>query len=330
MTRPPSRRLRILTWHVHGNYLYYLSQVPHDFYLVTRPPDASGHIPPGYAGKVGALPWGDNVHEVPFDAVAEHHFDAVLYQHRAHWEHDRLTTLSATQRALPTVYLEHDPPQEHPTNTLHCVQDPNVLLVHVTPFNALMWDNGITPTRVIEHGVHLPMPARYSGELACGIVVVNHLRKRGRRLGADVFDTLRAQVPLDLVGMGAQDAGGIGEVGNLDLPAFCARYRFFFNPIRYTSLGLAVVEAMTIGMPIVGLATTEMSTVIHSGHNGYVDTRPDALADAMHTLLHDPALARRWGDAARETARTRFGIERFVADWLDAFDTVMATRKEAA
>ena len=28
------RRLRILTWHVHGNYLYYLTQVPHDFYLV--------------------------------------------------------------------------------------------------------------------------------------------------------------------------------------------------------------------------------------------------------------------------------------------------------
>ncbi len=330
MTRTPSRRLRILTWHVHGNYLYYLSQVPHDFYLVTRPPDATGRVPAGYAGKVGALPWGDNVHEVPFDAVAEHRFDAVLYQHRAHWEHDRLAVLSPAQRALPTVYLEHDPPQEHPTNTQHWVQDPNVLLVHVTPFNALMWDSGITPTRVIEHGVHLPVPARYSGELPRGIVVVNHLRKRGRRLGADVFDTLRQQVPLDLVGMGAQDAGGIGEVGNLDLPAFCARYRFFFNPIRYTSLGLAVVEAMTIGMPIVGLANTEMSTVIHSGHNGYVDTRPDALADAMHTLLHDPALAHRWGDAARETARARFGIERFVADWLDAFDAVMATRKEAA
>jgi glycosyltransferase involved in cell wall biosynthesis len=330
MKRSTARRLRILTWHVHGNYLYYLSQVPHDFYLVTRPPDASGRVPPGYAGKVGALPWGDNVHEVPFDAVADERFDAVLFQSRAHWEQDRLTVLSAAQRALPTIYLEHDPPQEHPTNTRHWVQDPNVLLVHVTPFNALMWDSGITPTRVIEHGVHLPVPARYSGDLARGIVVVNHLARRGRRLGADVFDTLRRQVPLDLVGMGAEDAGGIGEVGNLHLPAFCARYRFFFNPIRYTSLGLAVVEAMTIGMPIVGLATTEMSTVIDSGHNGYVDTRVDALADAMHTLLHDPALARRWGDAARDTARQRFGIERFVADWLDAFDAVMANRQEAA
>ena len=57
MNHPTRQRLRILTWHVHGNYLYYLSQVPHDFYLVTRPPDASGRVPPGYAGKVGALPW---------------------------------------------------------------------------------------------------------------------------------------------------------------------------------------------------------------------------------------------------------------------------------
>lgn len=32
MSRPS--RLRILTWHVHGNYLYYLTQAPHEFYLV--------------------------------------------------------------------------------------------------------------------------------------------------------------------------------------------------------------------------------------------------------------------------------------------------------
>lgn len=39
---------------------------------------------------------------------------------------------------------------------------------------------------------------------------------------------------------------------------FAARYRFLFNPIRYTSLGLAVIEAMMIGMPVVALGTTDM------------------------------------------------------------------------
>lgn len=32
----PRDKLRILTWHVHGNYLYYLSQVPHQFYVLSR------------------------------------------------------------------------------------------------------------------------------------------------------------------------------------------------------------------------------------------------------------------------------------------------------
>jgi len=40
--------------------------------------------------------------------------------------------------------------------------------------------------------------------------------------------------------------------------------RFFFNPIRYTSLGLAVCEAMMVGMPIIGLATTEMATTVQN------------------------------------------------------------------
>ncbi|MFP3344721.1 hypothetical protein R0J87_19785, partial [Halomonas sp. SIMBA_159] len=92
---------------------------------------------------------------------------------------------------------------------------------------------------VIEHGVVVPEGVRYTGELERGIVVVNHLAQRGRRLGADVFADVRTRVPLDLVGMDAERLDGIGEVGNLDLAAFTARYRFFFNPIRWTSLGLA-------------------------------------------------------------------------------------------
>lgn len=303
-------RLRILTWHVHGNYLYYLSQIPHDLYLVTKPGS-----PPGYAGAVGALPWGSNVHEVPYEEVHKQQFDCVLYQHQRHYDTDRLELLTEAQRRLPTIFLEHDPPQQHPTATLHPVQDAGVLMVHVTPFNALMWDSGVTPSRVIEHGVLVDPSIRHTGELARGISVVNNLTRRGRRLGADVFAQVREQVPLDLVGMGAEEAGGLGEVPNPELPAFVSRYRFFFNPIRYTSLGLAVVEAMAIGMPIIGLATTELPTAIRSGHNGYIDTRVEVLVEVMRQLLDDPGLAREWGEAARATALQRFGIQRFVDDW---------------
>jgi glycosyltransferase involved in cell wall biosynthesis len=311
------RRLRILTWQVHGNYMYYLSHVPHDFYLVADPNGGEGR-----AGRVGSLPWGDNVHDAPVTALKSMPFDVVLYQSRSAWNIDRHQLLSAAQRRLPTVYLEHDPPQEHPTNSRHWIDDPHVLLVHVTPFNALMWDSGHTPTTVVEHGVRLLAEASATYELPRGIVVVNNMRRRGRRLGADVLEQMRRAVPLDLVGMGSSDIGGLGEVANAELPAFLARYRFFFNPIRYTSLGLAVIEAMMVGLPVIGLATTELVTVIRNGDNGLLDTRPDVLVDAMRALLRDPRIAAQLGASARRTAQERFGIDRFVRDWSEVFARV--------
>jgi len=312
------RPLRVLTWPVHGNYLYYLTHAPHQFFVVT-----DAQRTPGYGGLGGTLPWGDNVHEVALEGLRRQSFDIVLYQSRRNYDVDRLVQLSDEQRLLPGIFLEHDPPQQHPTNTQHFVDDPAVLLVHVTHFNALMWDSGRSPTRVIEHGVRLPRPAHYDGTLARGIVVVNHLARRGRRLGADVFAHVRERIPLDLVGMDAAALGGLGEIANDDLAAFVARYRFFFNPIRYTSLGLAVIEAMMVGVPVVALATTEMASVIDDGLTGYVGTDVAGLTARMQSLIDDPALARRLGASGRDYALARFGIERFARDWDETLRSVI-------
>jgi glycosyltransferase involved in cell wall biosynthesis len=177
---------------------------------------------------------------------------------------------------------------------------------------------------VIEHGVLPLSDARYSGHVRRGAVVVNNLPSRGRRLGLDVYRDVARRVPLSLYGMDSRAVGGEGEIANARLPDVLAAHRFFFNPIRYTSLGLAIVEAMMIGLPIVGLATTELVTVIRNGENGFVDTDVDALVDCMGELLADAGLARRLGEGARATARERFAIDRFVADWQDALDRVAA------
>jgi glycosyltransferase involved in cell wall biosynthesis len=286
--------------------------------------------PEGYAGITPSYPWPDNLHEVPAEEVRRLDLDCVLFQSHRNYLHDQYEILTGAQRRLPRVYLEHDPPREHPTDTRHPVDDPDVLLVHVTHFNNLMWDNNRTPSRVIEHGVTLPDGARYTGEVERGLVVVNNMHRRGRRLGLDVFERVREQVPLDLVGMGWQELGGLREVRHRDLPEFSSHYRFFFNPIRYTSLGLAVCEAMMLGMPIIGLATTEMVTVIHNGVSGYLDTDPDRVADFMEALLADAGLAWRLGEGARRHARERFAIDRFARDWDEAFADVAGTPPSAS
>jgi hypothetical protein len=316
-------RLKVLTWHIHGSYLYYLTQTDCIFYL----PYKEGSAEEGYGGRTRGFHWRDNVINVNAEDVKDLDFDCILFQSKKNYLHDQFEILSDEQRALPKIYLEHDPPREIPTDTKHVVDDPEMLLVHVTYFNELMWNNNRTPTKVIEHGVMVDENVSYTGEIKKGIVVINGIVKRGRRLGLDVFEKVRKQIPLDIVGMGSEEIGGLGEIAIRELPAFIAQYRFFFNPIRYTSLGLSVCEAMMTGIPIIGLATTEMPATIKNNYSGFVDTNINVLIKKMDMLLEDHQKAIELGKGAKETALHKFNIQRFTQDWLQAFKTVTEEKK---
>lgn len=308
-------RLRIFTWHIHGSYLFYLSQGDYDIYIPYNNEKSTG-----YVGRGETFPFGNNVIEVNAADVRNLDFDVILFQTDENYLIDQYEVLSESQRALPKIYLEHDPPWDHPTNARHPVKEEDVLVVHVTHFNALMWDCSGLKTKIIEHGV-LETPFAYRGNLNKGIVVINNLPTRGRLLGLDIFEEVRKQVPIDLVGMGAENYG-VGEVLHPELPEFLSQYRFFFNPIRYTSLGLAVCEAMMLGLPIVGLATTEMAVQIKNGYSGFVSTDVSKLIDFMLMLLEEPEMARGLGRNAHDYAREKFDIKRFTNQWKSLFQEV--------
>ncbi len=314
------RPLRILTWPLHGRYLSYLTGLGHEWLLPVLP-----GRPEGYGGRPSGFEWGANVREIGAEDVRHERLDAVLFQADRNWERDQFEILDEGQRRLPRLYLEHDPPRESPAESRHPVDDPDVLLVQVSPFNALMWDSGRTPWRVIEPGVPDPgISPTY--ELERGIAVVNDIARRGRRLGRDVLDEVRRQVPVDLAGANSAEAGGMGEIPPAHLPILESRYRFFFNPVRYSSPDLVVCEAMMLGLPVVGLATTEMATVVENGVSGFVGNDLDQLVARMRILLADPGLAQELGRWARERARERFGLDRFLADWDSAIAEATAMR----
>lgn len=320
----------VLTWHVHGSYLAMLARVPVQWWLPVRT-DGQGGRPEGYGGRTPSYDWPDNVHEVDAAAVADLPLDVVLTQSVRSWCTDRHELLPPDRvTALPAVHLEHDPPPTWPNDALHPVQDEGALVVHVTPYNALMWDSGATPSTVVEHGALVPPGLSWTGEHARGVTVVNNLTRRGRRLGADVFATVAEQVPLDLYGMAAEDCAGVAAAtASLPHAALHQRlpaYRFLLNPIRYTSLGLAVCEAMALGLPVLGLATTEMATAVRNGVNGWVETDPKRLVAHARRLLADPAEAAELSRGALAVAAERFGMDRFVADWLAVLSRVAGRR----
>jgi hypothetical protein len=316
------RRLKILIWHVHGSYLNALARLDHDWYVPVKP-----GRPPGYGGRGWTFDGHHALHEVPAEQVRDLPLDLVVFQSPGEYEQEQHALLGAAQRRLPRIYLEHNTPRPHPTDSRHVVaDDPAVLLVHVTHFNRLMWDNGYAPTVVIEHSVAIDPAVEYQGHLARGVFAANRVQRRPRIAGLDLFLAAREAVPLDAVGMETEEFGGVGDIPYRDLHRRLAEYRFRFSPMRYTSLPLSVIEAMTIGQPVVALATTELPSVIEHGHSGYLSCDLDVLIEGMRTLLADPAEARRLGANARAVARERFGLERFARDWNAAFARVTGAR----
>lgn len=307
------RRLRILTWPIHGSYFNTLSRLDHDWLLPVK-----DEAPEGYGGR-GKADFPPSIQDVPAEAVRDIEVDLVLYQSARNLLEDGPDILSPAQRRLPRVYLEHNTPFPDPVASRHPFADTQGLLVHVTRFNRLMWDNGPTPTRLVEHSVAIDPAVHYDGARAEGIAVINSMPRRGRKVGLDLFLEARRHVPLTVAGFGNEGLAGLGDIPYPRLHRAVAEYRFLFSPCRYTSLPLAVIEAMTIGMPVVALATTELPDVIQNGVHGYLANDLDALIAGMRRLIDDPGHARELGANARELAVSRFGLERFARDWDEAF-----------
>ncbi|HET9014037.1 MAG TPA: hypothetical protein VFN57_00460, partial [Thermomicrobiaceae bacterium] len=162
------RRLKILIWHIHGSYLNTLARLDHDWYLPTRP-----GRPEGYGGRGPTFDLGYNVREVPAEHVRDLDLDLVIYQTPKNWREDRAEILSPEQQRLPAIYLEHNTPKPDAVNSHHSIDDPGVLLVHVTHYNRMMWDSGRSTTMVIEHSVAIDPAVRYRGHLARGVMVAN-------------------------------------------------------------------------------------------------------------------------------------------------------------
>lgn len=107
----------------------------------------------------------------------------------------------------------------------------------------------------------------------------------------------------------------LGSASDPPVAELIGEYRFYAHPVRYTSLAMALCEAMMGGSPVVAVAATEIPAVIRHGVSGFMATSVDGLAGGMRTLLDDPRAAADMGREARRDARRRFSLDRFRDDW---------------
>jgi hypothetical protein len=312
--------VRILVWHVHGSWTTSFVQGEHDYLLPLTPQrDADGR------GRAVTWDWPAQAVEMPVERLHDTDIDLVLLQRPHEVELAERWTGRRPGRDVPAVYLEHNTPGGEVPFTRHPLADqPDIPIVHVTHFNRLFWDCGTARTEVIEHGIVDP-GHRYTGEWPRAAVVVNAPVRRHRAVGTDLLPGLTGVAPLDVFGMQVRGLGA--ELGIRDdrlwtfedLPQHelhreLARRRVYVHTARWTSLGLSLLEAMHLGMPVVALATTDVVRAVPPDA-GVVSTRPEDLHAAVWRYVHDPAEAEAAGQAARAAATSRYGLGRFLADW---------------
>ena len=319
--------MRILLWHVHGSWTDAFVRGRHEYLLPVLPESGAWGL--GRAGR----DWPASVQEVSLATLDADSVDAVVLQRPE--EAAEVTRLLGRRPGvdLPAVFVEHNTPKGDVPFSRHPLADQHdIPVVHVTHFNELFWDSGQAPTTVIEHGIHDP-GYLYTGELPELGVVVNEPVRRGRVTGTDLLPRFAEAAPLQVFGMGGGElhaATGIepsrlkvrGDLKTAELHRELARCRVYLHPLRWTSLGLALLEAMHLGMPVLALDTTEAARAVPA-EAGAVSTSVSELLRTARQLINDPEEARRRGKAAREAVLERYGLDRFLADW----DTVLADLK---
>jgi glycosyltransferase involved in cell wall biosynthesis len=183
---------------------------------------------------------------------------------------------------------------------------------------------GALNVRVIPSGVDLPAQVGeeaeppevlYAGRLSLEKGVLELLdAAQGLNLVVAGDGALRDRVPF-----------ARGFVQHDELQQLYARAAVVACPSRREGFGVACLEAMAHGRPVVATRVGGLLDLVVDGETGIVvpPRDPAALRSALERLLADPELRRKLGAAGRERARTHFS-------WEKVTDATLAAYAEAA
>jgi glycosyltransferase involved in cell wall biosynthesis len=110
-----------------------------------------------------------------------------------------------------------------------------------------------------------------------------------------------------------------------DMPATLAKADIFCLPSYREGVPSALLEACASGLPIVTTDVPGCRDVVTHGHNGLLvpPRDPQALAEAITTLLTEPTLRDAMGKSGRKLALEKFSLEKIIEQTLDVYREIL-------
>lgn len=158
----------------------------------------------------------------------------------------------------------------------------------------------------------------------------------------DIFDKVQAKLPakLLLVGEGPDTIlarrqitkrGLVNKViflGNQNRVEAVVRFAdLFLMPSEEESFGLAALEALACGVPVIGTSGTGLAEVVDDGRDGYLLTVGDtnAMSQKAVDLLSNKSKLREFKDNAAQLAYKKFAAEKIVTEYENYYEEILGS-----
>lgn len=313
--RTAAQPLNILTFPTHERYQSGLAATGHNFFLF------QGEGIKTWNETYAPLPSNHSLFKPNIEPPIDIDFDLILSQNKF----GQFPVAHHLSRAwhVPLISLEHTLPfkgwDKMALAELRSKQgDVNVF---ISEYSLKEW-GGADADAVIHHGVdtNIFSPAYGNARRPLLLSVVNDWINRDWCCGFNLWQKISEGMPVCVVG----DTPGLSKpaTSTTQLIEFYSQSSIFLNTSLISPVPTALLEAMSCGCACVSTATCMIPEVIHHGVNGLISNDPAELRQFCQDLLKNEKLARKLGEAARQTILERFSMREFVNSWDSLFRTV--------
>lgn len=311
-----STKLNILTINHNETYQTMLAKTGHNFFVM--------HHPQLRGWDVKIRPYVENWNILFGNSVssqfrADGNFDLILCQSRD--QQFSILAQLATQLSCPIINIEYSlsSPEANPHYIESLTYQPYNAYVFGSEFVANSWgfDTDDKDVHVITHGVDTNFFDGWHGGDGKVLTVVRDYPNRNNITGFDLYQAVIQSFQANPHG---ESLGISKSTKNVDeLLKIYQQASVFLNTSTWHPCPLALLEAMSVGCPVVTTSSAMLDEIIEDGVNGFIANEPETVKAKLQECINDQEMAKSLGEQARKTIVEKFGEKQFVDSWQAIF-----------